>query len=60
VADDYARTLTKGFEDVRGAVGTAMKWVKLLVCYETFLNHLAEETNQWLYVWNTNTSFQIS
>ena len=25
VADDYARTLTKGFEDVRGAVGTAMK-----------------------------------
>ena len=28
VADDYARTLAKTLEDARGAVGTAMKWVK--------------------------------
>jgi hypothetical protein len=25
VADDYARTMAKGLEDARGAVGTAMK-----------------------------------
>jgi hypothetical protein len=28
VADDYARTLARGFEDASGAVSVAIKWVK--------------------------------